>query len=117
MPWGGDMGHGHLPWASPPPMGAPTLPTSKGNSSGHGYGDKPTRQQNGWTAVWIGERAFRAHASKKDEVETLGFSVKIYRSPDKCARALDKRNAIPPTHLFLVSEVDTEALLKYLQTR
>jgi len=82
-----------------------------------GAGGTSLRALNGWTVVWVGERAFRASAAMKEQMENIGFLVKIYRSHDKCCRALDKKQIIPPASAFVVSEADAEHLLRYLQAR
>lgn len=82
-----------------------------------GGGERALRALNGWTVVWVGERAFRAPASVKEQIESIGFLVKIYRSHDKCSRALDKKNQISQTNVFVMSELDAEPLLRYLQSR
>jgi len=82
-----------------------------------GGGERALRALNGWTVVWVGERAFRAPASVKERIETIGFLVKIYRSHDKCSRALDKKHQVPNTNVFVMSELDAEPLLRYLQSR
>lgn len=76
-----------------------------------------SRQSNGYTVVWIGERAFRAPATMKEQIENIGFQVKIYRSHDKCCRALDKKSNVASTNTFVVSEGDTEPMLAYLRSR
>eukprot|EP00931_Biecheleriopsis_adriatica_P085710 TRINITY_DN6052_c0_g1_i1.p1 TRINITY_DN6052_c0_g1~~TRINITY_DN6052_c0_g1_i1.p1 ORF type:complete len:893 (-),score=159.75 TRINITY_DN6052_c0_g1_i1:53-2662(-) len=75
------------------------------------------RALNGWSVVWIGERAFRAPAAQKEQIENLGFMVKVYRSHDRCSRALDKKAAVTATSIFLVSEADAVPLLEYLRGR
>eukprot|EP00929_Paragymnodinium_shiwhaense_P021903 TRINITY_DN14159_c0_g1_i2.p1 TRINITY_DN14159_c0_g1~~TRINITY_DN14159_c0_g1_i2.p1 ORF type:complete len:825 (-),score=172.67 TRINITY_DN14159_c0_g1_i2:156-2630(-) len=80
-------------------------------------GGRPVRALSGWTAIWVGERAFRAPASMKEQMESIGFLVKIYRSHDKCCRALDKKPHISTTSAFVVSEVDAVPMLSYLQGR
>jgi len=79
--------------------------------------ERAIRQQNGWTVVWIGERAFRAPAAMKEQIEAIGFQVKIYRSHDKCCRALDKKSSVASNNAFVVSEADSEPLLAYLRSR
>lgn len=75
------------------------------------------RTLNSWTVVWVGERAFRAQATAKEQIESLGFLVKVYRSHDRCSRALDKKGNISSNTLFLVSEADSRPMLEYLQRR
>eukprot|EP00930_Biecheleria_cincta_P075710 TRINITY_DN6289_c0_g1_i2.p1 TRINITY_DN6289_c0_g1~~TRINITY_DN6289_c0_g1_i2.p1 ORF type:complete len:778 (-),score=157.98 TRINITY_DN6289_c0_g1_i2:54-2387(-) len=76
-----------------------------------------SRMLNSWTVVWVGERAFRAQATAKEQIESLGFLVKVYRSHDRCSRALDKKGNISSNTLFLVSEADSRPMLEYLQRR
>merc|ERR1719401_1691800 len=76
-----------------------------------------SRPLGSWTAIWVGERAFRNPSSMKEQMEAAGFLVKIYRSHDKCSRALDKKPHISPTNVFVVSEADAEPMLAYLQGR
>lgn len=75
------------------------------------------RPPGGWTAIWVGERAFRAPAIMKEQMEAAGFLVKIYRSHEKCSRALDKKPHIAPTNMFVVAEADAAEMLQYLQGR
>jgi len=75
------------------------------------------RMLNGWTVIWIGERAFRASLSMKEQIESAGFLVKVYRSHDKCCRALDKKNVLSPTTVYVASEVDAAPMLAYLVRR
>jgi len=75
------------------------------------------RALNGLTLVWLGERAYRAPAVLKEQIENIGFMVKVYRSADKCCRALGKRPVVAPTCAFLVTEAESEALLAYLCER
>lgn len=82
-----------------------------------GGADRGLRGLNGWTVVWVGERAFRAPVAIKEQLESIGFLVKVYRSHEKCCRALDKKSHIAPTNVFVVSEVDSEPLMAYLRTR
>jgi len=72
------------------------------------------RGLTGWTVIWVGERAFRASGAKKDQIGQEGFLVKVYRSQDKCCRALGKKAAIPKNTVFLVSEAESRALIAYL---
>lgn len=67
--------------------------------------------------VWIGERAFRAQANEKEELENLGFTVKIYRTHDRCSRVLDKKSTLAATTVFLLSEAEASPMLEYLQKR
>lgn len=78
---------------------------------------KSPKSFNGWSAIWVGERAFRAPASMKEQVEGIGFLLKIYRSHEKCARALDKKAHVAPTNVFVVSELDAEPMAAYLLGR
>jgi len=80
-------------------------------------GERAMRALNGLTVVWVGERAFRAPAVMKEQIEGMGFLVKIYRSHDKCSRALDKKGTVASTNVFVVSEGDGGPLLKYLKSR
>mmetsp|Transcript_59945 Transcript_59945/g.195770 ORF Transcript_59945/g.195770 Transcript_59945/m.195770 type:complete len:788 (+) Transcript_59945:137-2500(+) len=80
-------------------------------------GERAMRALNGLTVVWVGERAFRAPAVMKEQIEGMGFLVKIYRSHDKCSRALDKKATVASTNVFVVSEGDGGPLLKYLKSR
>ncbi|CAK9042134.1 unnamed protein product [Durusdinium trenchii] len=70
-----------------------------------------------WSLVWIGERASRAQASEKEELEQLGFTVKIYRTHDRCSRVLDKKSTLAATTVFLISEAEAAPMLEYLQKR
>jgi hypothetical protein len=79
--------------------------------------ERPGRMLNGWTVIWVGERAFRAPLPLKDQIESTGFLVKVYRSHDKCCRALDKKTHMSPTTVYVVSEVDAEPMLAYLVRR
>lgn len=76
--------------------------------------DAGVRGLTGWTVIWVGERAFRASGAKKDQIGQEGFLVKVYRSQDKCCRALGKKAAIPKNTVFLVSEAESRALIAYL---
>lgn len=119
--WGADMLQHGLHGAGPMDMAEMAgMASALGGLtiSAGGGGDHGGRGQAAeWSAVWIGERAFRAPASMKEQIENIGYSVKIYRSHDKCCRALDKKLLMPQTHIFIVSEADAEPLLQYLQTR
>ncbi|CAE8585002.1 unnamed protein product, partial [Polarella glacialis] len=75
------------------------------------------RGLNGWTVVWIGERAFRAAGSLKEQIESLGFLVKVYRSHDRCSRALEKKGTISSTTVFLLAEADAVPMMEYLKGR
>uniref|UniRef100_A0A7S2C179 Uncharacterized protein n=1 Tax=Alexandrium andersonii TaxID=327968 RepID=A0A7S2C179_9DINO len=79
--------------------------------------DKGPRTLNGWTVIWVGERAFRATAAMKEQVEVIGFLLKVYRSYDKCCRALDKKTSVTSTNAFLMSGADAEHMLRYLCSR
>jgi hypothetical protein len=79
--------------------------------------ERPGRTLNGWTVIWVGERAFRASAAAKEQIESTGFLVKIYRSHDKCCRALDKKPHLSPTTVYVVSELDAEQMLAYVCRR
>jgi len=80
--------------------------------------ERPGRTLNGWTVIWVGERAFRASATAKEQIESTGFLVKVYRTYDKCCRALDKKQPhLSPTTVYVVSEVDAEHMLTYLCRR
>lgn len=70
-----------------------------------------------WSLVWIGERASRAQASEKEELEQLGFTVKIYRTHDRCSRVLDRKSTLAATTVFLISEAEAAPMLEYLQKR
>jgi len=76
-----------------------------------------SRGLNGCSVVWIGERAFKASAQVKEQIEGLGFLLKIYRSYDRCTRALDKKGSLSAATVFLVSQADAAQLLEYLQVR
>lgn len=78
---------------------------------------KSPKSFNGWSAIWVGERAFRAPASMKEQVEGIGFLLKIYRSHEKCARALDKKAHVASTNVFVVSAADAEPMAAYLVGR
>lgn len=80
-------------------------------------GERAIRAFNGMSVIWVGERAFRAQTAVKEQIETLGFVVKIYRSHDKCSRALDKKHFVSPANTFVASEADAEPLLDYLLSR
>ncbi|CAE7308595.1 unnamed protein product [Symbiodinium sp. CCMP2592] len=67
--------------------------------------------------VWVGERAFRASAAAKEQIEGLGYSIKVYRSHDRCSRMLDKKSALASHSVFLVSEADAKPMLQYLWSR
>jgi hypothetical protein len=67
--------------------------------------ERSGRILNGWTVIWVGERAFRASMATKEQIEVAGFLLKIYRSHDKCRRALDKKAHLSPTTVYVVSEV------------
>jgi len=43
--------------------------------------------------------------------------LKVYRSCDKCCRALDKKATVPPTNAFLLAAAETEAMFQYLCNR
>lgn len=75
------------------------------------------RTFNGWTVVWVGDRASRAVVARKDEISRKGFLVKVYRNQDKCCRALDKKPGIPKNTVFLVSEAESRPLVSYLRGR
>jgi len=72
---------------------------------------------NGWTVVWVGDRAFRAVDARKAEISSMGFLVKVYKNQDKCCRALDKKPTIPKSTVFLVSEAESRQLVSYLRGR
>ncbi|CAJ1439299.1 unnamed protein product, partial [Effrenium voratum] len=59
-----------------------------------------------WSLIWVGERAIRASAAgspltkgadgfgekaEKEQLEQLGFTVKLYRNHERCSRALEKK--------------------------
>jgi len=67
--------------------------------------------------VWIGERAFRAAAATKEQIESLGYSIKVYRSHDRCSRMLDKKGTLASNTVFLVSEAEAQPMLQYLHSR
>lgn len=137
-PMGMPMGMQGMPMG-PPGYGLPmqAMPPSApgtwgGNSSSYLYqggamqntvperpapAERSGRALNGWTVIWVGERAFRASASAKEQIEATGFLVKVYRSHDKCCRAMDKKAHLTPTTVYVVSEVDAEHMLAYLCRR
>lgn len=78
---------------------------------------RPPRAFNGWTVIWVGERAFRAPTTLKEQIEAIGFLVKIYRSHEKCCRALDKRPNSCLSSVFLAPAADVEPILAYLRSR
>lgn len=82
-----------------------------------GMQERPQRNLNGSTLVWIGERAFRATAAVKDQIESIGFLVKVYRSHDKATRAMDKKSDVFPTTVFVLSAVEAQPMLMYLMNR
>jgi len=53
----------------------------------------------------------------KEQMEAAGYLVKIYRSHDKCSRALDKKPTVSTLNVFVVSEADAEPMLGYLKGR
>jgi len=67
--------------------------------------------------VWVGERAFRASAAAKEQIEGLGYSIKVYRSHDRCSRMLDKKSALASHSVFVLSEADAKPMLQYLRSR
>lgn len=67
--------------------------------------------------TWVGEKAFRASAAMKERIEAIGFLLKVYRSYDKCCRALDKKAGISSMNAFLLSSMETEPMLQYLCNR
>jgi len=79
--------------------------------------ERGSRTLNGWTVVWVGERAFRATADMKEQIEVIGFLVKVYRSYDKCCRAFDKKPNIPPQNAFVLSGAEATPMLQYLCRR
>lgn len=91
-------------------------PPAVGSGQGRPAGNR-SRNLSGWTVVWVGERAFRAHAATKEQIEQAGFLVKVFRSHDRCVRALDKRNSITPMTTFLLSQDDALPMLSYLTRR
>jgi len=110
----------------PSAMTAPSVAIPQGISStalqqalaeGGAAGMRGKFALSGWTAIWVGERAFRASASMKEQMEAVGFLVKIYRSHDRCSKALDKKASIPPTNAFVLSVADAEPMLAYLNGR
>jgi len=54
-------------------------------------------------------------SAKKEQIGQEGFLVKVYRSQDKCCRALGKKAAIPKNTVFLVSEAESRPLVAYLR--
>jgi len=92
---------------------APVMPPPSG-----GFGvERTQRPLNGWTVVWVGERAFRATAAMKEQIEQLGFLVKVYRSHDKSCRALDKKTTVTASNAFVLTGAETKAVLQYLCSR
>lgn len=89
-------------------------PSGEGRDGGH---DRQGRTLNGWTVIWVGERAFRAPTSMKEQIESYGFLVRIYRRHDKCIKALEKKSSIAQSHLFVVSDADAEPILNFMQSR
>jgi len=81
------------------------------------FGERPQRNFNGWTVIWVGDRPPKSQSQLKEQIELIGFLVKHYRSHDKCSRALDKKGHLPTTSVFLVAQSDAPALLTYLQGR
>eukprot|EP00405_Crypthecodinium_cohnii_P050315 CAMPEP_0206602298 /NCGR_PEP_ID=MMETSP0325_2-20121206/47297_1 /ASSEMBLY_ACC=CAM_ASM_000347 /TAXON_ID=2866 /ORGANISM="Crypthecodinium cohnii, Strain Seligo" /LENGTH=796 /DNA_ID=CAMNT_0054114745 /DNA_START=213 /DNA_END=2600 /DNA_ORIENTATION=+ len=74
--------------------------------------------QTGYTVLWVGEAAFRASPSKKEQITKLGYDVRIYRSHDKCTKALSKKNNLSQGQTtFVVSEADASPILEYLRSR
>jgi len=103
---------------TPATAAAPSqVPACHSGARGSNCIDRPSQPLNGWTVVWIGEQAFRAPAALKDQIEAIGFMIKIYRSHDKCCRALDKKKDISPTNVFLIAEADSHPMLSYLCQR
>lgn len=96
--------------------GGTTTTIALGAAAGSGA-DRGPRKLNGWTVIWVGERAFRATAAMKEQIEVLGFLLKVYRSYDKCCRALDKKTNISSTNAFLLSAADSEPMFQYLCNR
>jgi len=86
-------------------------------ASSRGFGERTQRPLNGWTVVWVGERAFRATAAMKEQIEQLGFLVKVYRSHDKSCRALDKKPTVTTSNAFVLTGAEAKAVLQYLCSR
>lgn len=113
--------------AAAPVMTQPSAPTvgaaccgatAMAVASGGGFGvERTQRPLNGWTVVWVGERAFRATAAMKEQIEQLGFLVKVYRSHDKSCRALDKKPTVTASNAFVLTGAETKAVLQYLCSR
>jgi len=102
-----------MPAAHGPTVTAMGVPMAPGAAAGSGA-ERAPRALGGWTVVWVGERAFRAAAAAKERVESIGFLLKVYRSHDRCCRALDKKAHIAPTNVFLLSRAEAEPMLRYL---
>jgi len=102
--------------ASAAPVSYVSASTS-GEVSAQPQSQRTARTLNGWTAIWVGERAFRAPPGMKEQIESIGFMVKVYRSHVKCCRALDNKAHLPTTTVYVVSEADAEAVLAYLCRR
>lgn len=92
-------------------------PATSRRARGGEDGEKPQRAFNGWTVVLVGERTARAPSGLKEQIEHLGFLARIYRSHDKCVRALIKKRQFLSTTIFVVSKADAEPMLSYFKTR
>jgi len=92
------------------PTGA-DLPSSASLAEDRAVGAAPSRSP----LVWISERK-----TGKAELEREGFSVKWFRSVDKCRRALSNKGghvACQPNTVLVVSYGEAEALLGLFQQR
>jgi len=47
----------------------------------------------------------------------IGFAVKVYRNHEKCSRALDRKNSIPPNTCFILAASEVGPIIRYLQLR
>ena len=111
---GGDLSG---PWMQFEDGAVPSMPSGMATSAAASLGVAGSTPLAQCSLVWVGEKAFRAQAAEKEELERLGFTVKIYRTHDRCSRVLDKKSVLATTTVFLISEAEAMPMLEYLQKR
>jgi len=82
-----------------------------------GGANTPAMSDSPWTIVWVSDQAFKPSAvGQKERLESLGCTVKGYKTHKNAARALDKKRTLARA-IFLVSSAEAAPFIAYLGTR